>query len=426
MTGKPIAEQAWDALRRHVLAPLAPRCLDEEYGGFLVDFDDQWRLAGPQDKSLEHAARTTIAFALIDRAMPGEGYERYVRHGCKFLQQAMWDGAHGGFFVRVDRSGKPLWEGLKHPHAVTYAARAFLLAEPLLAPGEGLIWAERALAWLDDVAWEPTHGGYWGSYRRDNARYADGARLPTPDGRDIFGLVPGFKEINTQGDAAELLTDFAKRDSSGHRAEQLRAMVELVADRLTQPNGVVPYRYLTDWRPAPDLARVGYQFMMARHFVAAAAVTPIATAVARACDLVDFCFAAARHPAGGFAYAVTADGRAWPATGPSSDLRQWWVQIEAVYTLHVLANNESVAPAARARYRAARDEQWAFARDTLFDEQHGGVRELPREPEAQWPRRVARRLRRIPPPALPLKSHCWKDSSHEVGAFLALTIDRPS
>ena len=48
------------------------------------------------------------------------------------------------------------------------------------------------------------------------------------------------------------------------------------------------------------------------------------------------------------------------ATGPSSDLRQWWVQIEATYTLHVLANNASIEPAARARYRNARDEQWAF------------------------------------------------------------------
>jgi mannose/cellobiose epimerase-like protein (N-acyl-D-glucosamine 2-epimerase family) len=425
MMDTPIAEQAWDALRRHVLAPLLPRSIDQEYGGFLVDFDDRWRPAGPQDKSLEHAARTTIAFAQIDRAMPGQGYERYVRHGCAFLQQAMWDGAHGGFFARVDRSGKPLWDGLKHPHAVTYVVRAFLLAEPHLPPGEGLVWAERALAWLDDVAWDRAHGGYWGSYRCDNERYADGARLPTPDGRDIFGLVPGFKEINTQGDAIELLTSFAERDPGGRCAERLVAMVERVAG-LIQPNGVMPYRYLPDWRPAPDLARVGYQFMMARHFIAAAAMTPMPAAVARAAELVDFCLATARHPAGGFCFAVTADGRAWPATGPSSDLRQWWVQIEAVYTLHVLAQDEAVEPTARTRYRAARDAQWAFVRDTLFDAQHGGIRELPREPEPRWPRRLERWLRGLPPPALPLKSHCWKDVSHEVGTFLALAADRPA
>ena len=38
-----ITEQAKDVLRRHVLEPLLSRCVDEEYGGFLVDFDEQWR-----------------------------------------------------------------------------------------------------------------------------------------------------------------------------------------------------------------------------------------------------------------------------------------------------------------------------------------------------------------------------------------------
>jgi cellobiose epimerase len=424
MIDTPIAEQAWSALRRHVLAPLASRCLDEEYGGFLVDFDDRWRPSGPQDKSLEHAARTTIAFAMVDHAMPGRGYERYVRHGCEFLQQAMWDSEHGGFFVRVDRSGRPKWDGLKHPHAVTYAGIAFLLAEPHLPPGEGGAWAKRALAWLDEFAWDPAHAGYWGSFRRNNERYNDGARLPTPDGRDIMGLVPGFKEINTQGDAIALLTCFAERDSGRRHVQRLAAMVDLVANRLVQPNGVLPYRYLSDWRPVPDLARVGYQFMMASHFATAATVISTTTAVARACDLVDFCFASARHPAGGFCFAVTADGRAWPATGPSTDLRQWWVQIEAVRTLHLLANNVSVETAARTRYREALYDQWSFVRESLFDEQYGGIYELPRELAARWPHRLKRLLLRSPPTPK-LKSHCWKDCSHEVATFLALaTADR--
>jgi mannose/cellobiose epimerase-like protein (N-acyl-D-glucosamine 2-epimerase family) len=421
MSDAPIAEQARDALRRHVLKPLAPRCIDQEYGGFLVDFDEQWRLAGPQDKSLEHATRTTIAFALIDQAMPGEGYEQFVRHGCAFLREAMWDEAHGGFFARVDRSGKPRWEGLKHPHAVTYAARAFLLAEPHLPPGEGHKWAMRALAWLDDVAWDPTHGGYWGSYRRDNERYADGVRLPTPDGRDIFGLTPGFKEINTQGDAIELLTEFVVREAGARCDEHLKYLVDLTLGRLIQPHGVLPYRYLPDWRPVPDLARVGYQFMMARHLLMPAVIARAPSAVASARALVDFALAWARHPAGGFSFAVTADGRAWPATGQSTDLRQWWVQIEAVHTMHVLATHQALEPAARARYREARDAQWAFVQATLFDERHGGVRELPSEAAPSWLHRLGRFLQDLPAPVPPLKSHCWKDGSHEVGTFLALT-----
>src|SRR2546423_1006472 len=117
---EPIAEQAGSALGRHVLEPLATRCLDREYGGFLVDFDECWRPRGPHVKSLEHAARTTGVFALLHRVMPGEGCDRLALHGCDFLRQIMWDGDYGGFFARVDRQGRPLWDGLKHPHAVTY------------------------------------------------------------------------------------------------------------------------------------------------------------------------------------------------------------------------------------------------------------------------------------------------------------------
>jgi len=408
-----LGNEAREALRRNVLETLMPRCIDEEYGGFLVDFDNEWNAVGAQDKSLEHAARTTRAFALLDEAYPGGGYDRFVRHGCKFLREAMWDDEHGGFFARVDRSGRPLWEGLKHPHAVTYAAETFLLAKPHLPPGDGVEWADRALGWLEGVAWDPTYGGYWGSYRRNNERYADGATLPTPDGRDIFSLTPGFKEINTQGDAIEMLTRFEARSPDAGRAARLESLVDLVVDRLTQPGGVLPYRYLRDWRVSPDLLRTGYQFLMARHLLGAVAGKGAPAVVARACEMVDFCLASARHPAGGFCFAVTSDGRAWSANGGNCDLRQWWVQIEAVYTLHALTGEQTVEPAKRARYLEARDREWAFVRATFFDEQHGGVRELPLDPAAT-----------SPPAPLPQKMHCWKDPGHEVGAFLALAAGR--
>jgi mannose/cellobiose epimerase-like protein (N-acyl-D-glucosamine 2-epimerase family) len=405
-----------------VLEPLLPRCVDREYGGFLVDFDERWRPVGPHEKNLEHATRTTIAFALLDREMPGEGCDELVRHGCSFLQEVMWDAEHGGFFARVDREGRPLWEGLKHPHAVTYAARAFLLAERHLPAGEGEDWASRARSWLDEVAWDDCHGGYWGAFRRDNQRYAAGARLPTPDGRDIFGLSSGLKELNTQGDAIEMLSWFVERGAGGRCVDRLDCLVGLVADRLIDSNGVMAYAYRPDWRPVPDLVRVGYELMMARHLACVPADRRRACElVARSRQLVDFCLSSARHPAGGFCFAVTGDGRTWPATGPSSDLRQWWVQIEAMYTFHEFAHHELIEPEARARYRQECEEQWAFVRREFLDERHGGLRELPIEASSRrWPGSLLRRFdwRRSSPPRL--KSHPWKDTSHEVGAFIAL------
>jgi mannose/cellobiose epimerase-like protein (N-acyl-D-glucosamine 2-epimerase family) len=416
-----IAAEARSALRRHVVEPLVPRCVDREYGGFLVDFDERWQPAGPHDKTLEHASRTTLAFALVDRAIPGEGCDRLVRHGCAFLQEVMWDAAHGGFFVKVDRSGRPYWEGLKHPHAVTYAAEAFLLAEPYLPPGEGRLWARRALAWLDDVAWDPTHGGYWGSFRRNNERYPDGARLPTPDGRDVLGLRPGFKEMNTQGDAIEMLTTFVARGLGGPIAERLAWLVGLVVDRLTDSTGVMPYLYRPDWRPVPDVVRVGQQFQMIHRLAAVAAMRGAPGLVARAREIGDFCLASAHHPSGGFCFAVSGDGRTWPSTGPSTDLRQWWVQLEAARALHTLATHEAIDRDARDLYGRARDEQWVFLRDHFFDTRSGGIRELAAKSNTRWHAHLPHWLRPRPPGSGPLhKTHGWKDPLHEVGTFLAL------
>jgi mannose/cellobiose epimerase-like protein (N-acyl-D-glucosamine 2-epimerase family) len=418
-----LPEEAGSALRRHVLEPLLAHCVDREYGGFLVDLDDRWRPAGPHEKSLEHATRTTLAFAVLAQLQPGEGCEAMVRHGCAFLQAAMWDPQHGGFFARVDRSGRPLWNGLKHPHAVTYAARAFLMAVRHLPTGEGRGWADRALSWLNQVAWDERHGGYWGVFRRDNQRYPPGARLPTPDGLDIFGLPPGVKELNTLADAIEMLTAFVEAGMS-REAGRLAALVSLVIDRLVDPDGVAHYLYREDWRPLPDLVRVGYTFQLARHLTRVPAdPARHAELVSRARQLVDFALAAARHPAGGFCLAVAAGGRTWPATGPSSDLRQWWVQVEAIRTLHALPHHAVVAPAARARYSAERDAQWRFLRRAFFDERHRGLREVPIEgPRStrlatRWGWLSGRRAR------APLKSHAWKDTSHEAELFAALVTD---
>lgn len=419
-----VTAEASDVLKRHVLDPLVGRCADDAYGGFLVDFDDRWRPVGPHDKSLEHAARTTLAFALLDRALPGAGCDVLARRGCAFLREAMWDDEYGGFYARVDRRGKPLWDGLKHPHAATYVACAFRLAADILPPGEGTIWAARAQDWLDEVAWDGLHGGYWGCYRRNNDPYPEGARLPTPDGLDTLGLSVGYKEVNTQGDAVEMLA-MGAIDGAPRAQERFEWMVDLVTGRLVDPYGVMPYAYRRDWRPAPCLVRVGYLFQMARRLALAPPVPgdgpgPLTTS----CRLVDFGLKAARHPDGGYVCATTAGGRTWPDTGPSSDTRQWWAQFEALYAFEVLSRHPSLPPEVRARYRLERDRQWAFVRDNYFDERFGGIREAPvGDGRRALSLASLPRLGRRSPSAQIRKSHAWKDIYHEVVALLALSVD---
>ena len=106
MIDTPIAREACDALRRHARATHPALHGRDPAGSSLISTIGGVR-PGRRTSHSSTPARTTIAFAQIDRAMPGQGYDRYVRHGCAFLQQAMWDPEQGGFFARVNRSGSP-------------------------------------------------------------------------------------------------------------------------------------------------------------------------------------------------------------------------------------------------------------------------------------------------------------------------------
>jgi len=253
--------------------------------------------------------------------------------------------------------------------------------------------------------------------RIERSRWPECAHLPTPNGRDPLGATPGFKEINTQSDAIETLTAFAERGWN-RAAKRLAWLLDLVIDRLSDPSGILPYLYRRDWRPIPDLSRIGSHFQLAHRLVSATARRKETAAVARGCELLDFALTAARHPAGGFCCATTGDGRTWPATNPATDLRQWWVQLEAVRALHVFTTHEAVGCDGRARYRRARDAQWAFLRESLFDARYGGIREFPLEPSSRLAR-VAHWLRGEAS-VRRMKTYGWKDPLHEVGAFIAL------
>jgi len=416
-----LAAQATDALRRHVIEPLASRCVDSEYGGFLVDFDARWQPTGPHHKSLEFVTRLTTAFALLHAHFPDDGLDVLARRGCEYLQEVMWDSDNGGFFACVDRAGVPRAKGMKHPHANTYAVRCFLLNAPLIGDEQSASWIERSLEWLDEVSWDPVEGGYWGSFTIDNQRYEPGAVLPTDDGRDVFGLAPGFKEINTQGDAIDMQVSLIKAGSPFGSSDRLSWLAQLITERLFHETGTLPYLYLPDWRAAAELARVGYQFIMAGHLLSASDVIDNERLLPTACRLTQTGMLRGLHPQGGLVFAMPEDGRRWPHIGGPSDDRLWWTQLEAIHTLHLLSRRPDVDGAQRAQFISWRDMMWRFLVDQYFDEEFGGIREVPPPATPTWKRQAINRARRTDPLADQRKTYVWKDPLHEVTTLLSLS-----
>ena len=113
-------------VRTHVLETWFPRCIDDEHGGYLCDFDHRWRPAGDQVKMLEFQARQTRVAALGVRLDPSDAEMRAAcLHGWEALRDGLWDAEHGGWYACADRAWSPM-HGEKHAHGTAYAILACL------------------------------------------------------------------------------------------------------------------------------------------------------------------------------------------------------------------------------------------------------------------------------------------------------------
>src|SRR2546425_5055006 len=138
-----LADELETALRE-LLEAWYPRCVDQEHGGFLCDFDHRWRPSGDQLKMLEFQARTTRAAARV-AAVPGfEFYREMATHGWEYLRDVMWDRESGGWFRMLDRAGNPLEGRSKHAHGSAYAIGACAAHYALTSEPEALDLAKSA------------------------------------------------------------------------------------------------------------------------------------------------------------------------------------------------------------------------------------------------------------------------------------------
>ena len=405
-----------------VLRPYAGQCLDQEYGGYLVDFDHQMHPGGPHRKSLEHAGRTTLAFVMLHRFRPDAGFDRHALHGFEFLMNQMWDAEESGFYALVKRDGTPDWEGIKHSHGVTYVARAFALSADILGQQVAADWVAKCIGWLDDCAWVPKFGGYVGTFDRNNRPLAVGSKAPTDHGDDPIGAPVGMLEINTQSDALGTMVDLLSEMGTAAPTGSIDRLSELF-DRIIQviqPNGVLPFLLLPDWTPTPTAGRLGHQFQTVRRLIEAGDLIDRETVAAEASHrLLDHALTRCRHPDGGFPGEVSAVGRIWSAIGSPADQRQCWVQLEALDALGVLSEHRQTDAAVARRYHAERQDLCGFIESRLADRRHGGLVEfvgdaVPGRTQTRWPLRRRRATLEAEPGA---KYHRWKDISHETATL---------
>lgn len=386
----------------HALDAHWPATADREYGGYLTDLDQRWRPCGEQSKSLEFQARQTWAYARAAQLYPGRGYDGAAQHGFEFLRRAMWDDDHGGFFTLVDRQGRPLKQGRKHPHGCTYAIEAFLELSPLIGDAETRLWAGRAFDWLEAVAWDREHGGYWGDYTRAGIRI-DPDDLSPEDRYDWLGTPYGLKDMNVPGDALGALGALVRYGWGERAVARLEWLYRHYVDRLVTPYGLMSYFYTRDWTPLPDIPRSGHPLQLIETLISAAGpLDRTAEAICVAEKLVRRYRSFFAHAEGGLIFARSIQPSPFYDIDLSVRERTWWVQTEASRAFLLLALLCPDDPS----HREAFAGQWSFVEGHMVDTRFHGFFESAEE---------GRKARQWLSPfhSSSRKTHLWKDVSHE-------------
>jgi mannobiose 2-epimerase len=382
------------AFRRHVVDVWFPRCLDEEHGGFLCDFDRAWNECGPHEKLLEFQARQTWTAALGLVASPGEQrLEHAARHGLAYLDGPMRDREHGGFFHRLDRAGRRLEGETKHAHGAASLISASCVAARALGADAPLELAREAFDWLDEHAHDRRHRGYWGFLARDGTPIRD--ERSWPHRRDPIGTPVGWKDANVASDLVESFLHLVAVWPDPRVADRLAELVALLTGPLVRPDGLTAFYASGDFDEVRDYVEYGNGLQTAHRLVTAAPILDLALAE-RAERLLAATVAAAWDPDEG--------GILYGNHRRTARDKRWWPQFELLRA--VLA----VSPPDGSVAGVATEAVWGYIERHLLDEEHGGTYTAVPPRSAGGPAGAAQFLR---------KGDVWKDGYHD-GAALFL------
>lgn len=365
-----LAGEFREALKTGLLEAWYPRCIDDEFGGFLCDFDYSWRPSGPHDKMMPFQARQTWVASKAASLFPRDPrYRRAADHGFACLRDTMWDKKHGGWYWILDRQGepKPPWETAKHAYGISFGIYALGAYCALSQDRAALDLAREAFAWLEKHAHDGGNGGYYEFFRRDGTLIVDAGEYPDSRGHDCMGNPIGFKSMNSHIHLLEALTELYAVWPDRKLRSRLEELLLIVRDRICVPPGAMHLFFNPDWVPVPDHDSYGHDVETAFLLLEAAEALgaehdPKTRTMAR--SLVDHALAYGwDFENGGFYYGGSSFGEIFNRD------KSWWVQAEGLNALLLMARE---FPQDRARYEASFLALWEYVKRDMLDREHGG------------------------------------------------------
>lgn len=145
------------------------RAVDNQFGGYLTNFDEKGVFNGNGTKYLVTQSRMVWGFSnLLEFCPPAdrEFMAEAARQGAQFLMKRFWDEAYGGYYWQLNRDGS-----VADPAKLVYGEgfAIYALSEYALTyrDEEALAFAERGFDLLQLYAADTLRGGYYENIERD-------------------------------------------------------------------------------------------------------------------------------------------------------------------------------------------------------------------------------------------------------------------
>jgi mannobiose 2-epimerase len=249
------AEVSADTIRNSVIQNVFrvwyPRVLDQQYGGYLSNFNYRWEPLENQEKFLVTQSRniwTTSKAAHFDQEN-SQMYQEAARHGFLFLKEHFWDQKNGGFFTLLNQDGSVRTTSNDQDNKRTYgnAFALYGLAAYYELSGDtsALNLAKKGFHWLEEHAHDPVHLGYFQNLTREGD-------LQTPDSTrlyDLHNLNLGFKDQNTSIHLLEAFAELYKVWPDSLLKVRTEEMLHLIRDVMVSDEGYLRLFFLPDWTP---------------------------------------------------------------------------------------------------------------------------------------------------------------------------------
>jgi mannobiose 2-epimerase len=363
----PLRDEIEQSLRTGILEVWFPRALDREHGGFLCDFDYQWKPSGSQPKTIVFQSRLTwLASQAVTRYSKDPRYRQAADHGFAFLRDKLWDKREGGWYWRLDRAGAiDDWKGVKHAYGAGFGIYACAAYYRATQDPAALQLAKDGFAWLDRVGHDGRSGGYHEYFARNGAVIVDVSSNPLNRDRDAIGTRVGLKSMNTHIHLLEAFTALYEVWPDESVKKRLDEVLAVVRDRIVAPGGAMHQFFNPQWNPVPDLDSFGHDVETAYLLLEAAEVSGgdpgRVPGVAKA--LLDHALDYGWDDRNGGFF------EAGSTFGAVHDKRKsWWVQAEG---LNALLRMSLIHQRDPRDYRKLFERQWAYMKKNVIDAEGG-------------------------------------------------------